>query len=305
MVCAETFGTLGLVAIWLVEALNYAVHVVLRPTPWNAYSTAVGYSLWALQLWTLARCQGIDAGPVSVAWLQRARHGQESHTLCERSGMMLPPRALYIRRIGAVVLGCDHYCGWLGTPIGYRNRKFFVLFVVYSFVFIVIGAAHSIYAFLLLLPPRVPLPLWDALAQRRLGAALWEGGAAMHLGFAQFLLLLGRKAREGELAYTLGLACTVVANLVGTFLLGFTALEHVMLVARNRTVLSPRDSRYDVGLRANLAQVFGANPLLWLLPVVGGGPVSDGVHYPLNPSYKVATGGARRAGAGQARRRHV
>lgn len=303
----ETFGTGGLCAIWLLEALNYAVHVVLVPVPWNAYSQAVGYSLWALQLACLARCQGTDPGPVPDAWVERARYGEERCTVCERSGELLPPRAYYIRRHGAVVLGLDHYCSWLGVPIGYRNRRYFIQFVVYSFVFISIGAAHSIYAFLAMLPPQLPAPLWDALAQRRLGAVLWEGGAALHLGFGAFLLFLGRRRREGELAYALLLACTIVLNLLGAVMLGGIACQHLFLVARNRTTLEPRDTRYDVGLRANLAQVFGARPLLWLLPA-GGGPASDGVHYPLNPQYKVGGGGASgrgRRAAEQRRRRLV
>ena len=34
----------------LFEALNFAVHVLLRPAPWNFTSQAFGYMLWALQV---------------------------------------------------------------------------------------------------------------------------------------------------------------------------------------------------------------------------------------------------------------
>ena len=34
---------------------------------------------------------------------------------------------------------------------------------------------------------------------------------------------------------------------------------------------------------ATRPQVFGTNPWLWLLPVWGGGPAGDGVHWPSRP----------------------
>ena len=53
---ARAFGTYLLGVIWLIEALNYCVHVIFRPEPWNAVSVVSGYALWALQLASLARC---------------------------------------------------------------------------------------------------------------------------------------------------------------------------------------------------------------------------------------------------------
>ena len=51
-------------AIWPLEGINFAVHVILRPVPWNPTSTACGYLLWALQLCCFARFQCTDAGRV-------------------------------------------------------------------------------------------------------------------------------------------------------------------------------------------------------------------------------------------------
>ena len=53
---ARAFGTYLLGLIWLIEALNYGVHVIFRPEPWNAISVVSGYALWAVQLTSLARC---------------------------------------------------------------------------------------------------------------------------------------------------------------------------------------------------------------------------------------------------------
>ena len=38
-------------------------------------------------------------------------------------------------------------------------------------------------------------------------------------------------------------------------------------------------------------QVFGANPLLWLLPI--SRPTGDGIHYPLNPNVTINPGKRR------------
>lgn len=62
---------------------------------------------------------------------------------------------------------------------------------------------------------------------------------------------------------------------------GFTCF-HVKLVYYNQTTIESECDEYDVGWRRNVESVFGANPYLWLVPVVGGGPVGDGVHWPLS-----------------------
>ena len=146
-----------LLPIWGLEALNYAVHVILRPAPWNVASQAVGYLLWALQLACFFRCQLVPPPEISDEWRDRAAAGLEEATTCPRTGQLLPPRARHLRRSGAVILGFDHYCFWLGTPIGLHNRKYFVLFVCWSAVFCFMGTAHSLFELTYALPLRLAL----------------------------------------------------------------------------------------------------------------------------------------------------
>ena len=61
----------------------------------------------------------------------------------------------------------DHYCHWLGTPVGFGNRKLFILFCGYSAIFCAMGSAHSIYELTYSAPRRLglaPLPCADAYA---------------------------------------------------------------------------------------------------------------------------------------------
>ena len=113
---ARAFSTHLLGVIWLIEALNYSVHVIFRPEPWNAASVASGYAVWAVQLVSLAQCQLTDPGSVSDEWEAQAKAGAVPSTACKRSGHLLPPRARYVRRAGRVIVGFDHFCFWLGPP---------------------------------------------------------------------------------------------------------------------------------------------------------------------------------------------
>jgi hypothetical protein len=304
-------GTPGLCGIWALEAMNYLVHVVLRPTPWNRVSTVAGYSLWALQLMCLARFQMVDPGRPSQNWIADAQEGLQPATVCERSGELLPPRAAYVRSAGGVVLGLDHMCFWLGRPVGLRNRKFFVLFICYSACFCTMGAMHSLYALVCALPEHLPAPdqaplaavdgsgwmasqcryvgglppsLHGAIAERRIGAAVLETFSALHGWFAAVLHMLERASAAGHMWYTLLLIATVPANAIAACVLGWFSIDHCSLVARNRTSVQPEDSRYDVGFGANVRQVFGASMVLWPLPTLSDS-LGDGYEsFPLNPN---------------------
>lgn len=43
-----------------------------------------------------------------------------------------PERAHHCRQTGACVLKMDHYCNWLSNCIGFRNYKYFLVFIFYT-----------------------------------------------------------------------------------------------------------------------------------------------------------------------------
>ena len=333
----NVLGTAGLLGIWSLEVLNYLVHKHLRPTPWNALSQACGYALWALQLLTFYRLQVTDPGMASESWTAAALAGEHHATVCKRSGHLLPERAAYVRRAGGVVLGLDHYCGWLGTPIGLYNRKLFILFVCYSCIFCVMGAAHSGYALLCSLPDslypppvtttattattattvpgtqqcmHLAVPTALLLAERRVGALVWASFAACHESFAALLHLLATASDRGQLLYGLLLLASVPANVATALFLGHLALHNVVNVLRNRTTLEPGPSKYDMGAARNWQQVFGDAPWTWLLPMTPVLSAADGYYWPVNPAHRVTSssyagsgGPPRGVGVGSSSRR--
>ena len=286
----------AIVGIACIEVLNYATHVVLRPTPWNGWSVCIGYVLWAMQLCCFSRLQIADPGTQPLDWEHLAAAGVERAEVCGRSGQLVPARARYSRRAGAVVLGLDHYCHWLGVPIGFGNRKLFILFIGYSTFFCAMGCAHSAHDLIWGEPARLALPsLLDALRGESSSAAsdrAVNGGEwvayillrSMERAGSWLVRLLARAHAEEHLDYLSALIASVAINAAATVLLFFLTLQQLALSAFNRTTLEPNNPRYDRGLQANWRQIFGGRALFWALPLLGGGtegggPVGDGVHW--------------------------
>ena len=55
---------------------------------------------------------------------------------------------------------------------------------------------------------------------------------------------------------------------------------HIRMALLNETTIEGPSPMFDVGYRKNWQSVFGRDPRLWFLPLYGGGPDGDGVHWP-------------------------
>ena len=135
----------------------------------------------------------------------------------------------------------DHFCPWMINCIGFYNRKFFVLFL-----------------------------MWTVVTSTEFVLAM-----AIHGDFnVQKIILLP----DGRLTVVKFMAVVVDAALA--FAVFFFLIFHIKLVLYNQTTIEDDGSRFDLGFRRNFESVFGANPFLWFVPVFGDGPVGDGVHWP-------------------------
>ena len=243
--------------IWTLISANYLLHVLWRPASWNAAVLLGGHLLAALQIASFVQVTQTEPGTVTSS-----------------EDEPMPPRSYFVKRLGTAILGFDHHCWWLGTPIGWRNRKFFLLFVLWSSLLCLFAAALSavdLYAMGILIP--------DSKGGR--GMQLFAAASPMALMlFSVVLSELSRAQMMRALCLLLLLALDTVAGL----LLGVFGIWHVKLILRNQTsvcVGTCAEAVYDVGAAANWRQVMGTRRELWALPVWrDDGPVGDGTSWP-------------------------
>jgi hypothetical protein len=230
----------------------------------------------------------------SSLWLDSASKGLVESSVCKRSARLLPPRAAYCRRTDEVVVGLDHYCAWVGNPIGSRNRKAFLLYLCYSTALCLIGAVQVAQ---IVVPKLLELRrvLSEFLSAQKMAQEDQSSSSSSSAELPDFLGSpspseheLAVQAAQARLLATLsqfdalGDGARVVlfiADVVATVLLFGLARWQVYLAMGNRTTIAPNDDAYDLGNRwLNLQQIFGTQPLLWGVPINNG--VGDGLSWP-------------------------
>eukprot|EP00967_Tisochrysis_lutea_P142241 scaffold262475_cov35-Tisochrysis_lutea.AAC.1 len=80
---------------------------------------------------------------------------------------------------------------------------------------------------------------------------------------------------------------TLILDLVTLLFLGGFTTSAFSMAARGRVALNPQDATYDVSMRVNLEQIFGA-PMgwRWALPLTPLALATDGLTFPRNKQYE-------------------
>ncbi|EEE67131.1 probable protein S-acyltransferase 12 isoform X1 [Oryza sativa Japonica Group] len=180
---------------------------------------------------------GVNSRTISYNWdaTYPNPEGQSAQKYCSRCQNGKPPRCHHCSVCNRCVLKMDHHCVWVVNCVGARNYKYFLLFLVYTFVETVLDTL-------------VLLPYFIEFFRDESRRSSSPGDIAIL--FVTFVL---------NLAFALSLLCFIGM--------------HASLVTSNTTSIEVHERRnsvswkYDLGWRKNLEQVFGTKKLLWFLPL--------------------------------------
>jgi len=167
---------------------------------------------------------------------------------CDPCSSLKPDRAHHCRSCGTCVLKMDHHCPWVNNCVGFRNQKFFILFLFYV-------SMTAFCYFLCALPIVV-----EAGIQKMV-----EAPATL-----QVVVLM------------------IICFSFGLGLLGFSGIHFHLVLQNKTTLESYDDGErnpYDVGKKENWRQVFGPTPLYWFLPIYT--TVGNGHDYPRNDKKEI------------------
>jgi palmitoyltransferase len=148
---------------------------------------------------------------------------------CSKCKSVKPDRAHHCSICNKCVLKMDHHCPFVNNCVGFCNYKYFFVFVFWTIILCSLVIACMIYDNYLRQKDGKPFDYFELVA---------------------------------------GLLCTLVL-----FLLTILYANHIKFVLYNMSTIEYVEKKagvqhpYNLGFAQNVVEIFGSNPLLWLLPI--------------------------------------
>jgi hypothetical protein len=193
-----------------------------------------------------------DPGTPTQEWQRTmaAAVGRGEHVpVCRKSGLYKPPRSHFDSVTERLTLNMDHFCPWVVNTVGFYNRKFFILFLIYAN-----GTAG-----------------FSAIVNLAYVAAMWPWLNSAEAQRAWFPAVVNPALYIGAIVVDVVLLCVLAP---------FAAF-HLNMARKNETTIEGgTNAKYDVGVMQNLRSVFGKEVWTWPIPLYLNGPDGDGLHWP-------------------------
>ncbi|CAN1794131.1 Probable protein S-acyltransferase 12 [Linum perenne] len=248
--------------------------------------------LLAMLLWSYFRVVLQDPGSVPENWREAfpeesleesdARVSGDSSSgggldrrvgYCNRCRNGKPPRCHHCSVCQRCVLKMDHHCVWVVNCIGAGNYKFFLLFLVYTFLETTLGT-------LVLLPSFIKFFDHSKNFSSSPGDLATTFMAFGKTTFSIFFLFADFCLQGYFFILILPPPCSLqsvylgaVLNLAFAASLLFFLVMHASLLTSNTTSIEVYEKKgvvrwkYDLGRKKNFEQVFGTKKTLWFVPL--------------------------------------
>ncbi|GFE54515.1 DHHC zinc finger domain-containing protein [Babesia ovis] len=237
--------------------------IVLRPylnpvTMYGFITTATFNLVFWLFFISFVRSSNTDPGSVPTNWGFYMGDDTKRRRYCKVCNVWKPDRTHHCSACNRCVLNMDHHCPWISNCVGFYNRKYFMQLLVYAVAGLCFIVTHAVY-YLVNESIFVDVDGIDFSDEN-------SGLAAIANIYVCIMVFVG---------------------LALIFALIPFVQFHFRLVLKNSTTIENLDEAtkdnglYDMGIGANLQQVFGVNPLCWFAPcnLPLNRPVGDGVRW--------------------------
>lgn len=219
--------------------------------------------LFFMLVWSFIQSMTTDPGQVPVFWgFHLGDPENKRRRYCLMCNIFKPERCHHCSSCNRCVLNMDHHCPWINNCIGFWNRKFFILLLIYVLIvtyFVIITMSFA----------------WLESIQWSLDAYYFST----------------KDRDQQKLISNIVIQVAFMLNGIIAILMTMFLKFHIKLALSNKTTIEnlemkglPYQSLYDVGSDKNWGQIFGVNRWLWPFPIYcnSGKPLGDGIYWPTN-----------------------
>lgn len=110
---------------------------------------AIFHVIFLLLVWSFIQSMATDPGQVPVFWgFHMGDNENKRRRYCLMCNVFKPERCHHCSACNRCVLNMDHHCPWINNCVGFWNRKYFMLLLIYTLIAVYYGFIFMLYDFI-------------------------------------------------------------------------------------------------------------------------------------------------------------